>query len=132
MLNVLFELDNVLRGASMAPPALATRDWRDLRLCDPNASRAHLQCHSPDSMCLCRQRSPLSSHNSDGTCCTTPGGMSLVPMSFITQNNHRSACSFGWKYGLGCSCFSLMHVLRLLFYVFVVFSVKCFYYNELF
>ena len=39
MLNVLFELDNVLRGADMAPPALATRDWLDLRLCDPDASK---------------------------------------------------------------------------------------------
>jgi len=74
----------------------------------------------------------LSSHNFDGTCCTSPGGMSLVTMPFITQNNHQSTCSFGWKGGLGCSCFSLTRVLCLFFFVNVVFSVQHFYYNELF
>lgn len=40
--------------------------------------------------------------------------------SFITQSNHQFACSSSWKDGLGCSRFSLTHVLCLPFCVTIV------------
>lgn len=48
-----------------------------------------------------------------------------MTISFITQNNRRFACSFGWKDGLGCGHFSLTPVLLLPFCVYVVLCVAC-------
>lgn len=129
----------VLCGASMAPPThkpASTCDQPDLQLHNPNPVDLCPQtprelAHNIAALapyCCCHLITPLGRatpcHNYDGTYCTVPGGTSLVTMSFIIQSNHRSTCSYGWKDGLGCSCFSLTRSLRLPFCVSVVLHVS--------
>lgn len=106
------------------PPSLDADGVRPRR-----CSADNMSCASVNGDCRCRLITPMGRvalrHCSYGMCCTAPGGTSLMIISFITQSNHRFACSSRWKSGFGCSRFSLTRVLRLPLCVYVVLRVAC-------